>query len=200
MPSYYPLYGNGKIGIVTSMDKKELVFYLEKIDQALQNPCSLCVYGSAAFILLDEPDRTSLDIDIAGPYSQADMGELRRAAEAAGLPFNPEEPSQNNHIEWVSHLRLCLAVPQSDSEILLWRGRFLTVTTVSIPDLIASKLIRYDEVDQSDVQYLIAQRPVSYKDIQTAVRRLPPPFGRDTLLLENLELLKQDIELWKAKQ
>jgi len=182
------------------MDKKELVFYLEKIDQALQNPSSLCVYGSAAFILLDEPDRTSLDIDIAGPYSQADMGELRRAAEAAGLPFNPEEPSQNNHIEWVSHLRLCLAVPQPDSEILLWRGRFLTVTTVSIPDLIASKLIRYDEVDQSDVQYLIAQRPVSYKDIQTAVRRLPPPFGRDTLLLENLELLKQDIELWKAKQ
>ncbi len=194
------MYANGKIGIVTSMDKKELVSYLEKIDQALQNPSSLCVYGAAAFILLDEPDRTSLDIDIAGPYSQADMGELRRAAEAAGLPFNPEESSQQNHIEWVSGLRLCLAVPQPDSEILLWRGRFLTVKTVSIPDLIASKLIRYDEVDQSDVQYLIAQRPVSYKDIQTAVRRLPPPFGRDTLLLENLELLKQDIELWKAKQ
>ena len=77
------------------------------------------------------------------------MGELRRAAEAAGLPFNPEEPSQNNHIEWVSGLRLCLAVPQPDSEILLWRGRFLTVTTVSIPDLIASKLIRYDEIDQA---------------------------------------------------
>jgi hypothetical protein len=53
------------------MDKKELVSYLEKIDQALQHPSSLCVYGSAAFILLDEPDRTSLDIDIAGPYSQA---------------------------------------------------------------------------------------------------------------------------------
>jgi hypothetical protein len=181
------------------MDKKELVSYLEKIDQALQHPSSLCVYGSAAFILLDEPDRTSLDIDIAGPYSQVDMGELRRASEAAGLPFNPEEPSQNNHVEWVSGLRLCLAVPQPDSEVLLWRGRFLTVTTVSIPDLIASKLIRYDEVDQSDVQYLIVQRPVSYKDIQTAVRRLPPPFGRDTLLLENLELLKQDIDLWKAR-
>ena len=103
------------------MDKKELISYLEKIDRALQNPSSLCVYGSAAFILLDEPDRTSIDIDIAGPYSQADMGELRRAAEAAGLSFNPAEPSQSNHIEWVSGLRLCLAQPQPDSE--LWKAR-----------------------------------------------------------------------------
>jgi len=182
------------------MDKKELVSYLEQIDQALQNPSSLCIYGSAAFILLDEPDRTSLDIDVAGPYSQTDMGELRRAAEAAGLPFNPEESSQNNHIEWISGLRLCLAVPQPDSEILLWRGRFLTVKTVSTPDLIASKLIRYDEFDQSDIQYLVTQHPIRYKDIQTAVRRLPDPFCRDPLLLENLALLKQDIELWNTKQ
>ena len=85
MRASHPLYDDGKIDIVTSMDKKELVSYLEKIDRALQNPSSLCVYGSAA-------------------------------------------------------------------------------------------------------------------DIQTTVRRLPPPFGRDTLLLENLELFRQDIELWKTKQ
>jgi len=105
--------------MVFAMDKKELISYLEKIDQRLNSPTSLCIYESAAFILLDEPDRTSLDIDVAGPYSKVDLGELRQAAERAGLPFNPEESSRSDHLEWISGLRLCLAAPHPESEILL---------------------------------------------------------------------------------
>jgi hypothetical protein len=180
------------------VDKTQLVSYLEKIDEALSRPCSLCVYGSAAFILLDQPARTSLDIDVAGPYSDADMGELRRAAQAAGLPINPEEPQPKDHIQWVSAVRLCLSPPRSESELVLWRGRFLTVKTVAMPDLIASKLIRYDAVDQSDIQYLVAQRSIEHEEVHAAVQRLPPPFDRDLLLLDNLEVLKQDMENWRT--
>ena len=127
------MYDPKEIGIVFSMDKKELISYLEQIDQRLNGPTSLCVYGSAAFILLDEPDRTSLGIDVAGPYSQADLGELRQAAERAGLPFNPEESSRSGHLEWIPGLRLCLAAPQPESEILLWSGRYLTVKLAFFP-------------------------------------------------------------------
>jgi len=53
------------------MNKSELIAYLEGIDGGLQQPAMLYIYGSAVCILLDEPDRTSLDIDVAGPYSDA---------------------------------------------------------------------------------------------------------------------------------
>lgn len=180
------------------MDKARLLHYLETIDDALSQPCSICVFGSAAFILLDQPSRTSLDIDVAGPYSDADMGELRRAAQTAGLPINPDEVPSGDHIEWVSALRLCLSAPTPESELILWRGRLLTVKTVSIADLVASKLIRYDAIDQSDIQYLAAAHSVSYSQVQEAVQRLPPPFNRDPILLDNLRTLEQDMSNWRG--
>jgi len=45
------------------MNKSELIAYLEGVDSGLQQPAMLYIYGSAVCILLDEPDRTSLDID-----------------------------------------------------------------------------------------------------------------------------------------
>ena len=68
------------------MNKKELLAYFEKIDADLEQPAMLYIYGSAVFILLDEPDRISLDIDVAAPYSDADYGAFAEAAERAGLP------------------------------------------------------------------------------------------------------------------
>jgi len=49
------------------MNKSELIDYLEGIDGGLKQPAMLYIYGGAVCILLDEPDRTSLDIDVAGP-------------------------------------------------------------------------------------------------------------------------------------
>ena len=47
------------------VNKTELIGYLERLDRALAAPATLHIYGSAAFMMLDEPDRTSLDIDVA---------------------------------------------------------------------------------------------------------------------------------------
>ena len=177
-----------------------MIRHLEELDKALSTPALLCVYGSAAFILLDEPERTSLDIDVAGPYSQADMADLGRAAGASGIPINPEETSQSDHLEWRSAVRLCLTRPDPRTEIILWGGRLLTVKTVSIPDLIASKLIRYDPVDQSDIQYLLTQRPFGIKEISEAVERLPSPFDADPIVLDNLQALRQDLTRWRYER
>jgi hypothetical protein len=180
------------------VNKTELLRHLERLDGALQAETTLCVYGSAAFILLDEPDRTSLDIDVAGPYSTADFGDLQRAAAAVGLPVNPDETTAGDHIEWISAARLCLPRPNPATDIALWQGRRLRVHTVAFPQLIASKLIRYDPIDQADIQYLCAQGRVEFASIADAARQLPPPFDSDRLVRENLENLRRDLQMWRG--
>ncbi|MBT7067172.1 MAG: hypothetical protein HN919_12770 [Verrucomicrobia bacterium] len=180
------------------MNKHELISYLERIDKELQKTATLYVYGSAAFILLDEPDRSSLDIDVAGPYSDADEGEIGRAAAAAGLPVNPGEEYIGDHIEWVGPLRLCLQPPVAGTEVLLWQGSKLRLQTGPVADLVTSKLIRYDEIDRSDVQYLITQTRITFGEVEAAAKCLPAPFVRDRLVLENLENLRTDMLMWGA--
>jgi hypothetical protein len=178
------------------MNKQQLIGHLERLDRALRSPAVLCVYGSAAGMLLDQPDRTSLDIDIAGPYSQADLADLAQAATAAGVPLNPDEQYGGDHLEWIPALRLCLPKPEPETDMLLWQGRRLTVKTVAAARLVASKLIRYDEIDQSDIQFLCRQARVRFEDVAAAVDVLPPPFDQDTLVRENLRYLESDMRAW----
>ena len=182
------------------MNKSELVSYLERMDRALERPATLYIYGSAACILLDEPDRTSLDIDVAGPYSQADEADVRQAAEVAGVPVNPGDDYDGDHIEWIGPLRLCLQPPVAGCEVPLWQGAKLRLQTGPVADLVASKLIRYDEIDRSDVQYLVTQSQPAFSDVEAAAKRLPAPFARDPLVLDNLENLRADMEMWGVER
>ena len=180
------------------MNKNELLTYLERLDHALTTSAMLYIYGSAVCILLDEPERTSLDIDVAGPYSEVDYAAFRLAAEKAGIPVNPEnQATSQNHIEWIQSLRLCLPKPSPEHTTVLWQGARLTVKSGSPADLIASKLIRYDAIDQGDIQYLLTQARVTYAEVADAVNRLPAPFNDDCMVLENLENFRADAELWK---
>ncbi len=178
------------------MNKAELIAYFEGIDRALRSQATLYIYGSAACMLLDEPDRTSLDMDVAGPYSSADQGDLRRAAEAAGLPVNPEADYAGDHIEWVGPLRLCLQPPEEGKGLMLWQGERLRIRTGSIADLVASKLIRYDDLDRSDIQYLLGSSRIPFLAVAEAAARLPPPFAADALVCENLANLRDDMAVW----
>jgi len=179
-----------------AMDKKDLISYLEGIDGALCSRAKLYVYGSAACILLDEPDRTSLDIDVAGPYSAVDEGDFREAALAAGIPVNPAADYAGDHIEWVGPLRLCLQPPVAGGGLTLWQGARLSIHTGGIAELVASKLIRYDDIDRSDIQYLLNVRRLRYSEIERAAECLPAPFDRDVLVRENLVNLRQDMAIW----
>ena len=186
--------------IVLIMDKKRILEVFALIDGELHSPASLCLYGSGAFILLEQEDRTSLDLDIAAPYSKVDFADFSRAVEAAGLSINPEEGIDDDHIEWISMVRLCLAEPSTTELIVLWEGKKLNVFTVSPADLIASKLIRYDAIDQSDIHYLVFQMNMSFESIEQAVLRLPQQFRRDMIVVENLANLDQDMRLWGSIQ
>lgn len=181
------------------MDKNRLVEYFAQVDGRLTSPAELLIYGSAAFILLDEEDRTSLDLDVAGPYSKLDFEEFRQASRQAGLDVNPAGMDSADHVEWIAGARLCLAPPESTGTVTLWQGRNLVVKTVAAPDLVASKLIRYDAIDQSDVRYLISQMRLKYDDVAQAAERLPSGFRSDVLVRENLKNLQEDMRLWNAE-
>lgn len=180
------------------MDKNRLVEYFAQVDERLAQPAELLIYGSAAFILLDEEARTSLDLDVAGPYSQLNYEDFRQASRQAGLEVNPAGLDAAEHVEWIAGARLCLAPPEAAGTLTLWQGRRLVVKTVAAADLVASKLIRYDPVDQSDVRYLVSQMKVSHAEVAGAVARLPPGFRNDALVRENLDNLKEDMRLWTA--
>ena len=180
------------------MNKDQIIKYLSAIDNQLERDATLVVYGSAAFILLDEEERTSLDIDVAGPYSTIPYEVFCDAARAAGLPVNPDHHNGAEHIEWMSAVRLCLACPDPKTEIILWQGGHLVVKTVAPEDLVASKLIRYDDIDSSDIRYLILQMKIEKSDIVEAVERLPRPFKKDVLVRENLNNLLEDMKLWTS--
>ena len=179
------------------MNRQDLETYLAALDERLERPATLVVYGSAAVMLLGETDRTSLDIDIAGPYSSADYGQLSCAAAAIGVPVNPSEDFAGDHLEWVSPLLLALPEPDDASSVVLWHGARLTVKTVSPAQLVASKLIRYDEIDQSDVRFLCSQSRLTYDEVAAAVEQLPPRFRSDPVVRDNLENLRSDLKSWE---
>jgi hypothetical protein len=182
------------------MDKAEITRFLAALDSHLSAPSTLYIYGSAVVILLDAPDRTSLDIDVAGPYSRIDQAALQRAAEQVRMPVNPEPAYDGPHIEWVGPLRLCLPPPrQPEGGLLLWQGTKLHVRTGNVEELVASKLIRYDATDRADVQFLHAQFRFSAESVQDAVGRLPHPFRDDALVRENLANLLLDMQVWRGE-
>jgi hypothetical protein len=75
----------------------------------LQADTRLVVYGRAAFLLLGQQERTSLDIDVAGPYSQADYADLQQACRAAGLPVNSDDLPAGEHMVTGARLATLLA-------------------------------------------------------------------------------------------
>jgi len=112
------------------------------IDENLNSSARLCLYGSGAFILLDEEDRTSLDLDIAGPYSKVDFSDFTKAAKAADLEINPEETTSKDHIEWISVVRLCLADPSLTESVILWEGKKLDLDIIPTVNKIPPGMIR----------------------------------------------------------
>ncbi|MHC4252917.1 MAG: hypothetical protein ACYS9X_27685 [Planctomycetota bacterium] len=182
------------------MNSGQLLEYLEAIDGHLEGDTVLVIYGSAAFMLLGEPERSGLRVSVAAPYSTVAFPDLERAAAKAGIEVNPDETCADPHIEWVAPARLCLPAPDESTSQVLWRGARLVVKTVSSAELIASKLIRYDEVDAGDVRFLCGEARVSFDDVAKAAERLPRAFRDDAVLRENLAALKADMELWRSER
>ena len=184
--------------IILTMDQASPQQMLVAIDSKLESKATMVVYGASAFMLLGEETRTSLDVDVAAPYCSGNVAALRNAITAAGYIINPPPHVQTDHIEWVGGERLSLE-PPDDQAVLLWQGDRLSVLTVAPAALVASKLIRYDETDQSDIRSLCFRMNIRWEQVRDAVERLPVQFRHEAIVRENLDNLKQDMALWSVE-
>ena len=187
--------------VLTHIDESVLRGYFERLDPLVRPGTDLFVIGGAAVALLGAKIRTTVDIDIAAPYSRVDLSNFTKASAEAGLPVNPALGYEGAYIEYVEPLMLTLPEPCSkNSGIILFRGFNFTVRTGSCADIIASKLFRYSEKDIGDIRFLMESANVSIAQVKESVSRLPPRFREDVLVRENLANLEEDSLLWRVKQ
>ena len=157
--------------------------------------------GGSAIALLGAKIRTTADVDVALPYSKFDFADFVRASAAAGLPVNPAFGYQGAYVELVKPLMLTVPQPKDESDVQeLFRGANLIVRTGSGADLVASKLYRYSEQDQEDVQFLMLRGGVTLDAVRESVSRLPERFREDVMTVENLGNLERDLAVWRAVQ
>lgn len=183
--------------MVQQINEQESEAYFERLDPLVETGTVLFVIGGSAIAQLGAKIRVTADIDVALPYSRIDLASFAVASEKAGLPVNPEFGYQGAYIELVKPLMLTLPKPMSeDSCIVLFQGINLTVKTSSPADLVASKLYRYSEQDQEDIQFLMGRGATTLDDVKDAVSRLPPRFRDDVIVRDNLSNLEADLKIW----
>lgn len=183
---------------VTEISVASMTEYFSRLDELVPEKTVLYLYGGAAVIMYGATIRTTLDIDIAAPYSRVNPVRFSEWSAAAGIPVNPSKFDNDVCVEFVQADRLSLPVPKdiASDAVAVFTGCNLTVLAAAPADIIASKLVRYNEHDQQDMQYLIGVGRVTYASICEAVSRLPPTFREDVLVRENLENLKSDMAIW----
>jgi len=182
------------IGIV---DERTVRAYFDALDPLVCSDTLLYVFGGAAVALLGSRIRTTMDVDVAEPFSRIDRAAFFQASEQAGLPVNPSPDHDAAFLELVGPLRLSLPTPDAANPgVELYRGRNLIVRTGTPADLVASKLVRYDEQDQQDIQFLMGEGGATIEEVKSSVARLQPVFRDDALVRENLMNLGEDLKIW----
>ena len=182
---------------MTNVNRTTISEYFVRLDGLVAPGTVLYIYGGAAVAALGANIRTTMDIDVAEPYSRFDHNDFPAASAKAGLPVNPPDDYDAAFLEMVGAFRLCVPEPTDDRPgQVVFKGENLTVRTGSVADLVASKLIRYDEQDQQDIQFLLGNGRATLDEIRDSVARLPPMFKDDPLVRDNLHNLATDMTIW----
>lgn len=143
--------------IPKTLDGNQWIELLERIASHLAPeapPVTLCLIGSSACLFAGMDARTSRDLDIWRPLSDYDRKELREAAEAAGVLFDPRSALDPDR----PYLQIVDpgVVEIGDFEpIRIDRIGRLILLRPPVENLIASKLIRGDSRDVSDILFLV---------------------------------------------
>lgn len=183
-----------------ALDGKELRDLLHGIDANLASPGRICLIGSGATILLGQPARQTDDIDVWARASRVALDQLRAAAEAAGLGFDPGDefpklpylqiihPGIVHVPGWNPEKREWLGEPEREA----WIGKRLVVTVPPPRVIAASKLIRGDDRDLEDCLWLMAAHDIEARDVMQAIKALPRnPREKATDNLKILGMLKR---------
>lgn len=181
------------------IDAAKIKEVLDKVDAELAHAQTICVIGSTATILMGQPQRRTEDIDVWAKASIFDEGEMRTAAERAGLLYNPIEDEPNLPYIQIVHPGI-VQVPGYDPDTKTWLGKQprtlwtaerLTVVCPPPEIIIASKMRRFEDRDIADSIWLMAQTQVEADAVIEAIRNLPARYREDAE--ENFSVLKHII-------
>ena len=187
--------------MIQEVNEAVLREYFTRLDPLVKPGTMLYVFGGGAVALLGAKIRTTVDLDVAAPYSNFSDAEFAKASAEAGLPVNPHLGYQGAYVEFVENRMLALPLPASPDNVeVLFSGENLTVKTGSPADLVASKLCRYDEQDLADVQFLVRECGAKIEEVRAAVERMPQRMRDDVLVQENLKNLETDIAIWEMEK
>ncbi len=117
-------------------------------------PLRLCLIGSAACLFGGMEGRTSVDLDVWKPASSYDRIELQRAAEAAGLQFDPKSVL-DPEAPYLQIIEPGLVEVGEFVPVLIDRLGRLQLFRPPVENLIAAKLLRADPKDLADIRFLI---------------------------------------------
>jgi hypothetical protein len=180
------------------IEKDVLETVLAEIGRRLTTPTTICVVGSAAAILLGQAERQTPDIDIWGPESDFDAGELKQACEQAGLLFDPKgELDPDDAYLQILRPGITMFPEHFRVEKL---GRFGNLTLMMPPPamMVAIKLARGLDSDLEDVAWWVRERNLTSDDIEAAIPLIPQPenqvAARENLIFVSLTSGNDDFE------
>ena len=131
--------------------------------------------------------RTSRDLDVWRPASDYDRLELKRAAEAAGLLFDPKSTLEPG-TPYLQIVEPGLTELGPFTPVLHERMGRLHVFRPPIENLIASKLIRAEPKDLGDIRFLISRHRPDLGNVREIIRQYFGPSNRQRAM-ENLVYL-----------
>lgn len=126
--------------------------------------------------------RTSLDLDVGLPGSDADRSALAAACAAAGLDFDPTGETHRPYLQLI-HPGI-VTVPVKAGR---WGG--LTILTPPPAALAAMKLVRAEPKDLADIFFLCSRHGLTRAGVAAYVRQIPDSVQRQTAQ-ENLVYLE----------
>ena len=173
-----------------TLNAAEWMHILEKLAAALPPqgpPVKLCLIGSAACLFGGMDGRTSADLDVWRPQSDYDRAELRIAAEAAGILFDPKSALDPGK-PYLQIVEPGLTQLGPFEPVPVDRMGRLEISRPPVENLIAAKLIRSDPKDISDIRFLISLHRPDATRIRALVAAFPP--GSRERAEENLVYLE----------
>lgn len=157
--------------------------------RAINATARLEIIGAWPVIESGMPERTSLDLEVWAPGSEADRTALRAACAASGLEFDPIDETAGPYLRLVRPG--IVQMPDHTPEAAgTWGG--LTITIPPPAALAAAKLIRAADKDLADVFFLCSKHGLSRPDLAAYVEKIPGAAQRETAR-ENLVYLNAGI-------
>ena len=146
---------------------------LEDLSAALGkkgSPVQLCLIGSAACLFGGMEGRTSADLDIWKPASDFDRGELKAAAEKAGLLFDPKQTLEPDR-PYLQLVEPGLTQLGKFEPVFIERIGRLHLYRPPAENLIAAKLIRAEPKDLEDIQFLVSRHRPDLKLVRAIIAK-----------------------------